>query len=160
MRDHYTTQGSIHQSIPEIRLTVRFNLSKPVSFRKVLAPFRGFLLCCTSVVVIDGRGSLIGCTTRHGKEQCLFDRKPAPRIELQERFQKRRERDMQRHFHGKMDRAYHPARERKTDKRGKLPEKMTSCVSYDKIFLGRQLVLSLRRKEHEGSYLLPLIRRR
>lgn len=67
---------------------------------------------------------------------------------------------MQRHFHGKMDRAYHSARKRKTDKRGKLPEKMTSCVSYDTIFVGRQLVLSLRRKEHEGSYLLPLIRRR
>lgn len=67
---------------------------------------------------------------------------------------------MQRHFHGKMDRAYHSARERKTDKRGKLPEKMTSCVSYDTIFVGKQLVLSLRRKEHEGSYLLPLIRRR
>lgn len=67
---------------------------------------------------------------------------------------------MQRDFHSKMDRAYHPARERKTDKRGKLPEKMTSCVPYGTMSIGRQLVLSLRRKEHEGSYLLPLIRRR
>ena len=67
---------------------------------------------------------------------------------------------MQRHFQGKMDRAYHSARERKTDKREKLPEKVTSCVPYVTIFIGRQLVLSLRRKEHEGSYLLPLIRRR